>query len=431
MRPRSGRIVFLLLGWVCLLVLALPPPLKALETGLDSLLPHIDRGGYALEIDNIIVHSDNINASFIPASTIKILTGLMALEILGPQYRFNTHFFIDTSGNLFIQGEGDPFLVSENVAAIVDQLGGLGIKKVNTLYLDDFAFDVSGPPPGSMNTLNPYDAQSSALAVNFNSLPLQITGNGGIISGEKQTPFLPMMQSIGRHYRKGMQRVNVGAFTDTDNLPNTLRYTGELFTAFFKERGVTINNGFTRGQTPPTARHIFSYQSDKTVADLVRNSLHYSNNFIANQLFLTCGSRVYKAPATWEKSVATTEAYLRSRLHLDKTTVTVVDGSGLSVDNRITPAAMLVILNRFMPYADLLKRKDNILVKSGTLTGSYCYAGYFQKDQKLAPYVLFLNQQRNTRKKALELLHKQFYALTSSSLETDSLTQPGRLAGRE
>lgn len=398
-----------MLFWVWLLSFHAPSTcLSAPEQHFDKLHPFIDHGGYALEIDGKVVGSYNIDKTFIPASTIKILTSLIALEILGPQYRFATYFSTDDNKNLYIKGEGDPFLVSENVAFIAEQLKKLKITQINTLFFDDSAFALESPPSGSENTDNPYDAHSGALAVNFNALPFRVLSNGTVVSGEKQTPLLPLMQDIGRQYKKGRYRVSINGFPDKRDYSNTLRYTGELFTAIFEKSGIHILNGFAARRVSQNAQPVLTYQSDKTVADLVQKILFYSSNFIANQLYLSSGRRLFGTPATWEKSARMAQKFIDIRLQLHNSSIRMVDGSGLSRDNKMSPAAMLTILNRFEPYSQLLKQKGGVFVKSGTFTGAYCYAGYFQEDGGLAPFVLFLNQVRNTRKKLLNLLQKEY-----------------------
>jgi D-alanyl-D-alanine carboxypeptidase/D-alanyl-D-alanine-endopeptidase (penicillin-binding protein 4) len=408
-RPIKAKRFSLLLFWVCFLFLHYPSTtLSAAENHFDQLHPFIDNGGYALKIDGKTVGSYNIDDTFVPASTMKILTSLIALEILGPDYRFATYFSLDNNKNLYIKGEGDPFLVSENITFIAEQLKKLNITKINTIFFDDSAFALESAPSGSENTDNPYDAHSGALAVNFNALPFRVLSNGTVVSGEKQTPLLPIMEDIGRRYKKGRYRVNINGFPVEKDYSNTLRYAGELFTTIFEKSGIHISNGFAASRVSQEAKPVFTYQSDKTVSDLVQKILFYSNNFIANQLYLSSGRRFFGTPATWEKSARMAKKFIDMRLQLPHSTIHMVDGSGLSRDNRMSPAAMLTILNRFAPYAQLLKQNGNILVKSGTFTGAYCYAGYFQDGPELAPFALFLNQGRNTRKKLLHLLHQEY-----------------------
>jgi D-alanyl-D-alanine carboxypeptidase/D-alanyl-D-alanine-endopeptidase (penicillin-binding protein 4) len=358
------------------------------------------------------VYSSNFHSRFTPASTIKILTALMALETLGPEFRFTTQFYHDNDATLYIKGSGDPLLTSETIADIAKQLQKRGIQRLKSIVLDDTAFALEGPPPGSKNSTNPYDAGNGALAVNFNSLPFTVTANNNVVSGEPQTPTIPLMHEIGSRYSKGSYRVNVSSFDARRNHSNILRYCGELFISIFQHHGITVEHGYRPGGVPPQANRLFTYASTTTLRRLVQLCFRYSNNYIANQLYLACGRKVHGGPATWHKANTAARRYISKRLRLSTEAIRLVDGSGLAVANAITPAAMLVVLERFRPYADLLSQHRGISLKSGTLQGVYGYAGYFGAGPDLAPFVLFLNQQRNTRSIILQLLQEAFNALT-------------------
>ena len=74
---------------------------------------------------------------FIPASNLKVLTTAVALETLGPNYRFPTRLFTDgilkgdvLEGNLYIKGYGDPKFVTEQMWLLVNELKNLPLKKI-------------------------------------------------------------------------------------------------------------------------------------------------------------------------------------------------------------------------------------------------------------------------------------------------------------
>ncbi len=394
-----------------LFFITLTSTLHAGEAPIVALSPHISQGGYALEINGKIVRSSNLDKRFIPASTIKVLTGLLALEILGPEYRFATRFYIDNRNVLYVKGEGDPFFTSEVIVEIAQRLKKVGINELSKIVLDDSAFALEGPPPGSANSHNPYDAHSGALVVNFNALPFLVTKNRQVLSGEKQTPHLPLMNEVAMKFRYGRHRVNVSAFPQSTNHSNIIRYTGELFVAIFKNQGIDVRGGYGHGKLPKPISPLFIYESEKTVTELVELCLYYSSNFIANQLYLSCGRRIFGFPATWEKANRAVNKYAHLRLQMDKNAFHMEDGSGLSKKNRISPAAMLTILKRFTPHYHLLKENHDAFVKSGTLTGVYSYVGYFEHNTNLAPFVLLLNQKRNNRKLILNLMKNEYYLL--------------------
>jgi D-alanyl-D-alanine carboxypeptidase/D-alanyl-D-alanine-endopeptidase (penicillin-binding protein 4) len=136
---------------------------------------------------------------------------------------------------------------------------------------------------------------------------------------------------------------------------------------------------------------------------MIRQCLKYSNNFIANQLFLACGANRFGAPATWDKGRAALRSYIKEELKLSETELVMIEGSGLSRQNRITPRAMITALQKFAPHKELLPVKNGIPLKTGTLTGVYCYAGYLPQQQD-APFVILLNQTQNNRDELLQVL---------------------------
>lgn len=379
----------------------------------DKAAKLIAHGGYLVD-DGTGTRQYRAREPFIPASTLKVVTCLAALETLGVEYRFETHFFLDNNHNLYIKGYGDPFLISETVLDIGRQLYGLGIHQIDTIFLDETAFALDGPPDGSENTANPYDAPNGALAVNFNALPIQVDAKGEISSGESQTPPLPLMREIGPRLKTGSHRVNLTAFPCRPTLSPTLRYTGELFTAQLQQAGITVKNCFAARPVPPRLSPCLIYKNPLALAEIVRACLKSSNNFIANQLYLACGLKAAGLPATWQKSQAFFAEYTGKVLGIGGAELQMVEGSGLSRQNRITAAALVQVLHRFSPFADLLSTKEGVLLKSGTMQDIFCYAGYLEEEGGLVPFAILLNQEKNNRKEVLKLI--QDHGLTTASL---------------
>lgn len=366
----------------------------------------ITRGGYLVD-DGTGTRQYRARELFVPASTLKVLTSLVALETLGPEYRFETHFFLDDRHNLYIKGYGDPFLTSENILEIGKELVGLGIHRIDNIFLDDSVFALEGPTAGSENTVNSYDAPNGALAVNFNALPVQVKETGGIGSGEPQTPSLPLMQEIGPQLAAGSHRVNVSAFPCIPNMSPTLRYTGELFAAQLQQAGIAVNNCFQAKAVPEQLPPVLIYKNSLPLAEVVRACLKGSNNFIANQLYLTCGLKSAGPPATWKKSRDFFREYLENELGIAQTELEMVEGSGLSRQNKATAAALVQVLHRFSPFAPLLTPREGVPLKTGTMRDIFCYAGYFEEDDRLVPFAILLNQEKNTRMDILRLLQQK------------------------
>jgi D-alanyl-D-alanine carboxypeptidase/D-alanyl-D-alanine-endopeptidase (penicillin-binding protein 4) len=367
---------------------------------------YIKKGGYALAPNGHISIAANRETPFVPASTLKIVTALAAFDILGTDHRFPTRIFRDQHNNLYIQGSGDPFLLTENVSAIARKLHNAGLREINNLILDDSAYQINTLADGCENTTNPYDSWNGGLAVNFNSIAIRVTPDRTVSSDDPKTPFLPMMQAIGATLPPGHHHLNVNAFNPTGQLSNTLRYAGELFSSLLQKEQIVIKGEIMARQTPIQATPILTYWSEKTVQEMTQQCLKYSNNFIANQLFLACGSARFGAPATWNKAQAALQVFSKKKLRLSESELVMIEGSGLSRRNRITPRAMITVLQKFAPHKELLPIKKGLPLKSGTLTGVYCYAGYIPQ-QEDAPFVILLNQAQNNRDEILQVLAGQ------------------------
>jgi len=86
--------------------------------------------------------------------------------------------------------------------------------------------------------------------------------------------------------------------------------------------------------------------------------------------------------------------------------IRIIEGSGLSRKNLVSPYAMIQLLDFFKPYSGFLPQEDGKILKSGTLKGVYSYGGYFLDNKDLDSFVLILNQERNTRERVLKELEQ-------------------------
>jgi len=360
-------------------------------------IPLVENGGYIVTRNGVEILSYNRDKAFVPASTIKIATAFAALELLGPDYRFKTEFYLRGADQLCIKGYGDPYLISEYIAEIAKSLKEAGLRQVNTIIIDDTFFDTGAPADGSTNSPNPYDAVNAALSVNFNAVPLIKYDSGMVASPEPQTPLLPVARDIAAYLEPGLHRVNVSSFTAEDARITRHRYAAELFAALLRRQDISVGTGFQGDRVRPSDTLLYTYHSKLTLAEMIRGCLEFSNNFIANQIFLTTGAAQFAPPATWTKSQQTVRALLISKTDIKPPGFRITEGSGLSPQNRLTPAAAIKLLDAFKPYAALLSRSRGVLLKSGTLQRAYNYAGYFETAGRLDPFVLLLNQRTNSR----------------------------------
>ena len=398
--PNVSRLFPTLIVTVSLLFSA-PFPASVRAATCPGMQNQITNGSWGLaEVSGQIADGCNLDDRLIPASIIKVATVLAAMRILGPDFRFATEFYSDAAGNLYIKGLGDPSLVSEEVALIAAQLKELGLNQVKTLFVDDSAFALEGPVPGQTTTGNPYDAPVAALAVNFNTLAFFKDKAGRVSSGEKQTPMLPLTRDLARKGKPGFfARVNV-CMGGEDFTECSLRYAAELFRAFLQKEGIKVSELGGRGKAPEQAKLLLRHESSKNLEAVSTDLMRSSSNFIANLIFLQAGAKKYGFPATWTKSRRMMQEELDAVLG-PGAAIHVVEGSGLSRDTTVNARTMLALLQQFRPYQGVMKEKNGVLRKSGTMTGIYNLAGYLPDGRA---YVIMLNQPQNTRDAVLTRL---------------------------
>ena len=377
------------------------------EPGLETALSGLVQNGGVLVADReAVLLRYGRQGPLVPASTLKLATALAAIHYLGKAYRHRTEVYLGPSGDLTIRGYGDPFLVSEEWAALCEGLQATGRvpREIRGLRLDPSAFAPDIQIPGVADSLESYHARNGALVANFNTLYVEVRPDGTVVSAEPQTPMTPTARRLAEGLPPGRHRVNVSRGRE-----ETLRYVGELARAFLERQGYTVSGEIRVGRVGEADRRVYTHWNTRTLAEGIQAMMLYSNNFVANQLLLTIGLEKGGEPATLEKGLALLERFLIERVGIPATDFRVVEGSGISRDNRLTPGALLALARAFYPYRYLLAVQEGRFLKTGTLSGVYDMAGCLSRDRPLF-FAVMLNQPRNTRDRVFSLLVDAFGA---------------------
>lgn len=375
----------------------------------------LDRAGLLLLDDQAAsLESKSPQRFFIPASTTKLLTALLALRHWGDDYRFKTAFYLtdvktDNSASasvahqkppmLLVKGYGDPFLVSEELAVIARQLAKRlkqqGISSLAGIQLDTSYYHDGLALPGAGLSDNPYDAIPSALAANFNTVFFRKSQQGAE-SAEPQTPMTATALTVARRthgfHEKPLgaeQRVNLG--TDASYCQ---RYFAELLRAFLKQEGVSVAEPIvwqTLSAFQSMSQPFYVHENSKILAEIVRPMMKYSTNFVANQLALNLSAEVMGGAASEAKVLQAyrqllTELFGWKQFHIE-------EGAGLSRHNRLSPTQLIDVLSAFKPWRHLLPEiEPDVFAKSGSLLGVSALAGYIQNESKWYPFAFMINQ---------------------------------------
>ena len=354
--------------WIVAFWLACAPAFAGVRETVAALAP----GATVLVVDaeGHDLLAQNVDAPFVPASVTKIVTAWLALDVLGPDYRFETKFYLDAQRRLYVRGGGDPYLISEELAALApDLLAATGKAPFSALVLDASYYPADLRIPGVEEDGKAYDALNSALAVNFNTVFATRRGDE-VRSAEPQTPITPL--AISEFRARGPR--GTGRISLTQNPAVSLQYAGELLSAFIARAGGKVDGPITPGAVPAGLEPVYVHKQSKPLSQVLTGLLASSNNYTANQIFLEIGGAKLGGPVSLAKSLQVAQAALEAQGL--KEAIHMEEGSGISRDGRFTARGLAKVLALFAPHADLLRGHDGGLNKTGTMTGVRTLAGY-------------------------------------------------------
>jgi D-alanyl-D-alanine carboxypeptidase/D-alanyl-D-alanine-endopeptidase (penicillin-binding protein 4) len=383
-----------LLALAALLLLLPVPALAGAKEKVAAMAP----SGLVLVVDeqgNELI-AQNADKPFVPASVTKIVTAWLAMEILGGEYRFETSFYLDDKRVLYVRGGGDPFLISEELAPLADELvAAIGKQPITGIVLDASYYPSDLRIPGIEDTNESYDALNSALAVNFNTIAAVRSGKT-VRSAEEQTPITPL--AISEFQARGPQ--GRGRISLSKDPAVSLKYAGELIAAFIERAGGSVKGQVTTGTVPEGLKPVYVHRQSRTLSQILTQLLIASNNYIANQVFLEIGGTLGGA-VSLEKSLKVANEMLAANGLADA--IHIEEGSGISRNNHFTARGLAKVLALFAPHADLLHGHDGGLNKTGTMTGVSTLAGY--ADTKSHGRVRFVISTKSNGDMRFQLLH--------------------------
>lgn len=393
---------------VAVLVLALLCWLPVITDGVHA--GAADYGYLLLDDQGNVLEHHNEDQLFIPASVLKILTGLTAMETLKKDFRFQTWYAYDLkSGDFFIKGYGDPLFISEVIRPLCDEaVDNYRFKTIRNIICDGSFFSNDISISGRGSSLNPYDSPVGALSANFNTIFFKWHPNDKkFVSAEPQTPLLDIYNT--KLKKSGFKNERIVLSSKESRL-----YAGHLVQYFFQEKGIKFTGRVIEGRMDTAPEKTFVYTSPYPLHDIVRKMLKFSNNFMANQLLLTVGAETLGSPATLENGLSVLNRFSKQTLNLSG--LDLAEGSGLSRKNRVTPRDMARILIAFKPYYRLLNKEDIDFYKTGTLSDVRTRAGFFLTGKKkLYPYVIMVNQENKGYQSIYKKLLKKMQQETGDS----------------
>ncbi len=351
-----------------------------------------------------------------PASLMKLATTTAALDTLGPAFVWRTPVFIDgpvregvLHGNVYVRGSGDPRLVVERLWLLMRRIQGLGIQKIQgDIVLDRTVFEVPPRDAASFDgePLRPYNAAPDALLLNFKSLLIQFVPDRAAnvarvqveppLAGVQFPATVPLSTGDCSDYRSLLRAdwSDATRIRFAGNYPAVCgekawpiayaapqHFAARAIAGMWQQLGGQLSGQVREGNVPANLQPVLSVES-ASLAETIRDINKYSNNVMAQQLFLTL-SQQQRGVGSFDASREVMQRWWRDRVGGELPTFD--NGSGLSRDERISAQALARLLQVAWasPYMSELISSLPITGLDGTLKRSKAQASAHLKTGSL------------------------------------------------
>ena len=392
--------------------------------------PQFKRSHWGITIQDLDTQENiyqlNAQKFFVPASTIKLLTTAAALDTLGKDFRIETSIYatgeLPRLETLRIAGKGDPTITTENLANLAQQLKTLGVTSVDRLIIDDsyFANPLINPTWEWGDSYYYYGTTVNSIILNQNTArltllpqqigkPVKLRWSDENAARQWQVSNQAITGSIGSEYTveidgiSGKPALNIRGELPQNETQDTwdlaifdpAQYFLTTLRELLTKSGISVNQTtiVTTPNPKPTERIITQIYSPP-LAELIKEINQDSNNLYAEIILKTLAKHLSS-----DDGVTALETSLES-LGIKTDDYDLVDGSGLSRHNLISPATLNQLLRIMSQHAEsnlfqeslaragvsgTLKRRlrqteiaGNLWGKTGSLSGTITLSGYLQ-----------------------------------------------------
>ena len=362
-----------------------------------------------------------------PASVVKALTALYALDTLGPDLRFETRIlgtgYLDGTilqGDLILEGGGDPELTTDGLGRLAEDLAAVGITGITGKLL---VWGGALPLATRIDRNQPdhvaYNPPVSGLMLNRNRVrfewarvsggyDLVLDARSGRYTADVSVATISAQERMGRVY-------TYEDLGDTDSwtvaeaalgkggarwLPTRkpMAYAGEVFRAVARQNGLDLPEAEEITKLPPDAFSIARYQSEP-LSEILKDMLHYSYNLTAEAVGMAATAKRLGRAADMRQSAREMNRWTREKF--GTIGIDMVDHSGLGDSSDIAPRALAQILSHPFSKANLppiisvksVRTPAGVVekhVKTGTLHFASGLGGYLTlPDDRMLCFAIF------------------------------------------
>lgn len=441
----SAILTLSLLSFSIELIAAPPVSLdKKINTLIKQDLPHAAVGVIIRDAKTgKIVYQKNAQQNFYMASNQKLLTSAAALKKLGPDFKFQTTMSV-ANNNLYLAFNGDPSFKAQDLLQMLSDLKAKGLNQITgNIIIDDSAF--SGPHYGPGWTYESipwyYSAPSASIIINENKIAFTLEKATQLQSAipvkqvDMDLPTLPISANViavtqaqadtdcQLDLKVNHNHVDLQGCWPLESTPKTLEIATdsprellvELLKVDLQKLNIAFAGKFEFAKVPSDLIPLVVKNSAE-LKSLLIPILADSNNIYSESLAKTLGKQ-YKQQGTFQAGAQAIRKILRENYELDISDIRVIDGSGGSRYNTMTPYLVSNLLLKMKKdpnypafHAALSKSgisgtlesrmqeslKGKVIAKTGTARGVSALSGYLTaKNGKEYVFSVVINHYTN------------------------------------
>jgi D-alanyl-D-alanine carboxypeptidase/D-alanyl-D-alanine-endopeptidase (penicillin-binding protein 4) len=401
-----------------------------LKTAIETVInrPEFKRSRWGILIQTLdsgdTLYSLDSEKYFIPASTVKLLTTAAALLQFGSQFRIRTSVYgtgdLVNLTTLRLVGKGDPSFSSDRLKDLAQQLKRQGVRQISNVIVEDNYFEQTGINSSWEwgDIFFSYGTSVNSLILNENSVALTLSPrqphlslkidwsdpiaarqwqieNQTITAAEETPSNIELQGSFGRSFLEIQGEMAIDSEPDPWDLAivDPSQYFLESFLEALIAQGIKVDRGAIAKQSEDNSLgKELAFVESEPLSVLLQKTNQESNNLFAEALLQILGSE------SREKTSLEVIQEKLTELGVNPESYVLVDGSGLSRHNLVSPEAIAQTLRLMaqtpeaQTYQDSLavagvsgtlqERFKNTLVaenlqgKTGTLSGNSALSGY-------------------------------------------------------
>lgn len=395
-----------------------------------------------------LYYQRNGNRLFTPASNMKIITAITGLMVLGSNYTYQTKLLIPNKGmskhtlrgNLVLQFHGDPSLRSFNIFTLI---GMLAHYKINTIHgniiIDDSHYNGKSLGKGWMwdDLQHCYSAPVGAAILDHNCIavtvnPAKKDSEFATLIPSALSEFTPITNHVLTRTKK--KRCHIGILTNKRNqyilsgcikknskpqliniaITNPIAYIKKSIKKALKYYNIHLKGTIQEGIAAKNMRLLAVHKSE-AFPILLDKMMKESDDLYAETFLKSIGATYFKRAGNWQLGTKALTIILKKKMHVNLHHIELIDGSGLSRYNLITPLTLDKILqyafhhfaikSQFiasLPIAGVDgtlkhrmlwdKKKQNIKAKTGSMRSVSALSGYVHsKHHGVLSFVIIIN----------------------------------------